>query len=201
MSFVGATRTLIITPQFLKDNSVINDNVEDNILEAVIRIAEDKYIHPKLGSRLVERINTEIATYASGGTITAEYKTLIDDYITACVIQYSIYEYVPYTFKFRNKGISTQTSPDSTPASVSDLGYIRESVKSTAEFYAERLISYLKNNTSLYPEYIQAQSGDITPSNNGYTGSGIFIPNYLVKGYGINCCNGLDGNNTINLNY
>ncbi len=175
MSFVPATRTLIISPQYLKDNSVINNNTEDTILQVCIRHAEDKYIHPLIGSRLMERVTNDIASYQTGGTINAAYKILIDDYITPCLIEYSIYEYVPYSFKFRNKGISRQSSPDSIPADLNDLGYIRETVQSSAQFYGDRLVTYLKSNTATYTEYYQVQLGDIQPARND-SGFDIFIP-------------------------
>ncbi len=176
MSFVPPVRFLIITPQYLKDNSVINNNVEENILQVVIRHAEDKYIHPLIGSRMMDRISLDISSYVTGGTIDPAYKTLIDEYVTPCLIEYSIYEYVPYTFKFRNKGVSRQGGPDTLPADLNDLGYIRETVLSSAIFYGERLVKYLKSNTTTFTEYYQYQLGDIQPAK-GDTDFPLFIPN------------------------
>jgi len=173
---ISQQRVLWTTPQFLKDNTVVNNNVEDNILRKCISVAEDKVIHPLLGSQLTLTISNHIQAYiASGTTIPADYKTLIDNYIVPCLVEYSIIEYIPYTYKFRNKGISRQTSPESLPAELDELVYLKQNILATAQFYGERLVTYLKTNNKLYPEYFQNTAGDIQPAKGAYSSS-ILIP-------------------------
>lgn len=192
----GSTRILWITPQYLKDNTIINDNVEDNILQVNIRTAEDKYLHPLLGTQMTIKINKLISdSIISGSTIPTEYKTLIDDYIIPCLVEYSVYENVPFTYKFRNKGISKQTSPDSIPAELDELTYLRNNIRDTAQFYGERLVTYLRvgyTNNQMFPEYLQTQIGDIKPATGDYF-NGIHVPkrnrnttNWLGYGLGKN---------------
>jgi len=176
----GSNRILWVTPQYLKDNTVINDNCEDNILQVNIRAAEDKYLHPLIGSQMTKKVNQLISdSILSGSTIPTEYKTLIDDYIIPCLVEYSVYENVPFTFKFRNKGISQQTSPDSIPAGIDELTYLRNNIRDTAQFYGERLVTFLRvgyTNNTAFPEYLQVQVGDIKPATGDYF-NGIHIPN------------------------
>jgi hypothetical protein len=181
---IGINRVLWTTPQFVKDNSVINDNVEDGILRKCISTAEDKYLHPIIGTSLTTAINTYISLYvSSGNTIPTNYKLLIDDYIVPTLLEYTVYEYVPFSYKFRNKGISRQSSPDSIPADIGELSYLRNNIKDTAEFYGERLTTYLRNNSNLFPEYLTSTAGDIQPAKGVYS-SNIFIPNANRGGCG-----------------
>ena len=136
-------RTLFVTPQYVKDNSAPNNNMEDNLIRKCISLSEDKYIHPILGTQLTLAISNHInALVQSGTTIPANYKLLLDDYIIPCLVEYTQLEYLPYTFKFRNKGISRQTSPESIPAEVDELVYLSQTLKTNAEFYAARMIYF-----------------------------------------------------------
>lgn len=167
----GATRTLFITPQFVKDNSFPNDNVEEKLLVKAIRIAEDKYIQPIIGGNLYATLISQIRA----NTIAGNYKNLLDNFIIPCLLEYTVYEYIPYTYKFRNKGISKQTSPTSEPADRDELYYLRDNIRDTAQFYGENLIKYLKVNSSLFPEYSTTNADQISPARGDYFG-GIHIP-------------------------
>lgn len=169
-------RTLFVTPQYVKENSVFNDNIEDNILRKCISMCEDKYIHPILGTQLTLAITNHINAYVQSGTsIPTNYKILLDEYIIPCLVEYVQVEYLPFTFKFRNKGVSRQTSPESIPAEVDELIYLRQTILANAQFYGTRMVDYLCVNNALYPEYNQVQAGDIVPAKEAYSSS-IFIP-------------------------
>lgn len=176
---VGANRILWITPAYLAENTVIDDNVSTNILQVNIRVAEDKFLHPLIGSQMTSKVNQLINDkIVSGVTIPAIYKTLIDDYIIPCLMEYAVYENIPFTFKFRNKGISLQNSPDSTSAGLDELNYLSQKVLTTAQFYGERLITFLQvgytGNVS-FPEYTLVEAGDLHPARGDYF-NGIHIP-------------------------
>jgi hypothetical protein len=170
------SRVLLCSPQYLIDNSVLNSNIEQKILSKIIRTTEDKIIQPLIGSELYQEIVSQI----SGGTMTAgNNKTLLDDYILPTLAEYSVLEYIPYTaLKFRNKGVQKQTSQEnSEPASMEDLTYLTQSCRDSAQFYAERLIKFLKANIQSYPAYYRYTTIDsISPAKNDYF-SGIQFPN------------------------
>ena len=175
---ISQTRTLFISPQFIKDNTVVNDSVDTNIIQKSIRTAMDKYIHPLIGSEMYEALIDKINTGSITGTTNAAYKTLLDEYVIPVTIEYSVYELVPFAnYKFRNKSISTQNSPDSTSAGLDELAYIRQNILDTAQFYGERLVSYLikQSSASVFPEYFTWTQGDIPPAKGDYFG-GIHIP-------------------------
>ena len=45
---------------------------------------------------------------------------------------------------------------------------MREEIRNTAEFYTERLIDYIKNNTADYPEYSTNSGADVSPDKNSF---------------------------------
>lgn len=186
----GATRTLFCTPQYIFENTIISDNSDVKLVKKATRVAEDKYILPIIGGMLYNTIINKIQT----GTLTGDYKSLVDRFIIPCLLEYTVYEYVPYTYKFRNKGISKQTSETSEPVEREDLYFIRENILQTAQFYGEQLIKYLKANSTMYPEYTQLQSDQVNPANGDYF-SGIHIP-----GNNRGDCSGLGLGLTIDVN-
>lgn len=175
----GVTRTLFISTQYLRDNSIINDNVDHNVLQPLIVLTQDKIIQQTLGTPLYEKMIqlVDAANPAITGSvpITGNYKILLEDYIIPTLVQFSIYEAIPFmNYKFRNKAISKQASDNSTPADLTELYYIRDNVLSTAQFYAERMSVYLCHNSNSFPEY-HAPSNDMCPDpNNSF--NGIHIP-------------------------
>ncbi len=169
----GATQTMFITIQYLRDNTIINENVDGNLLQPIIKTAHDKYVHPLIGSPLYYSLQDKIQS----GTLTGNYKTLMDQYIVPVLLHYSTYEAVPFmAFKFRNKGVSKQNSEFSEPADLTELSYVRDNIRDTAQFYGERLTEYLCANSSLFSEYRNTVAGDIPPAQGDYFG-GIHVPN------------------------
>jgi len=56
-----------------------------------------------------------------------------------------------------------------------ELVYLKNNILTTAQFYGERLIAYLRVNNATYPEYFENAQGDVQPAKGAYSSS-IFIP-------------------------
>ncbi|WP_272974113.1 hypothetical protein, partial [Croceibacter atlanticus] len=55
--------------------------------------------------------------------------------------------------------------------------HFREEIMNTASYYRERLIDYIRNNTSNFPEYSTNSGADVDPSvDNYYTGMNLEKP-------------------------
>ena len=67
-----------------------------------------------------------------------------------------------------NKDIVRKISETSRSASLEDIKYIRNIVLNTAQFYTQRLIDYICNNSANFPEYNTNSNGDMSPSKEGY---------------------------------
>ena len=160
---------LFISEDKLKDSTAINMNVDVQFLLPYVRIAQEKYIETKLGTNLFVAIQQMIKLGTIGNVGNANYKLLLDDYIADVLIHYSFYEVLPFLrYKVQNNNVVSKTAENSNPLSRTDAQDLRSEVSNTAQFYTERLVSYLCDNSNLYPEYSTNTGSDISPDSNSY---------------------------------
>ena len=82
---------------------------------------------------------------------------------------WAFYHAIPFLrFKIENGNIYSKTSETGTALSTEEAQHLREEVRSTAEYYTERLIEYICNNTSSFPEYSTNSGADVNPDKNAY---------------------------------
>jgi hypothetical protein len=185
---------LLISEQKLKDSTAINLNVDVNILLPYVLQAQTLYIEPKLGTQLYEHIKGLIQAGTIGNVGNAAYKTLLDDYISFVLVNYSFYHAIPYLrFKIENGNIYSKTSETGTALTTEESQSLREEISNTAQYYTERLIEYIRNNTSDFPEYSTNSGADVNPDKNAYyngmnlerpnqQGTKLTLQNFLTPG-------------------
>ena len=185
---------LLISEQKLKDSTAINLNVDVNILLPYVLQAQTLYIEPKLGTQLYEHIKGLIQAGTIGDAGNAAYKTLLDDYISFVLVNYSFYHAIPYLrFKIENGNIYSKTSETGTALSTEESQSLREEISNTAQYYTERLIEYIRNNIGDYPEYSTNSGADVNPDKNAYyngmnlerpnqQGTRLTLQNFLTPG-------------------
>lgn len=155
---------LFISETYVKNNSLIDENVDVRLILPSIRDAQELRIHPILGTPLYEDLKTKI----TGGTLTANDITLLDSYIAPSMLQWTMYECsASMLFKYRNKSVSTKSSENSQPIDFQDLQFLRDEWKNKAEERDKRLINYLCDNDNLYPKYNES-SDDLHPKKTAY---------------------------------
>jgi len=156
---------LFISEQKLKDSTAINLNVSTDLLLPYVRQAQKLYVEPKLGTDLYEALKTKI----SGSTLTGAYKTLVDDYIGDMLPNWAFYHAIPFLrFKIENGNIYSKVSETGTALSTEEAQHLREEVRNTAEYYTERMIEYVTNNLTDFPEYSTNSGAEISPDRNAY---------------------------------
>ena len=185
---------LLISEQKLKDSTAINLNVDVNILLPYVLQAQTLYIEPKLGTQLYEHIKGLIQAGTIGNVGNAAYKTLLDDYISFVLVNYSFYHAIPYLrFKVENGNIYSKTSENGTALSTEESQSLREEISNTAQYYTERLIEYIRNNIGDFPEYSTNSGADVNPDKNAYyngmnlerpnqQGTKLTLQNFLTPG-------------------
>tara|TARA_R110002012_G_scaffold281674_2_gene470969 strand:+ start:3963 stop:4535 length:573 start_codon:yes stop_codon:yes gene_type:complete len=160
---------LFISEQKLKDSTAINLNVDTNLLLPYVRQSQKLYCEPKLGSKLFEKLKTLITAGTIGNVGNEAYKTLLDEYIGDMLPNWAFYHALPFLrFKIENGNIFSKTSETGTALSTAEAQHLREEVRNTAEYYTERMIEYIKNNLTLFPEYNTNTGADINPDPNAY---------------------------------
>jgi hypothetical protein len=160
---------LFISEAKLKDSTAINLNVDVDLLLPYVRQAQKLYVETKLGTDLTQKLKDLITAGTLGNVGNEAYKTLVDDYIGDMLPNWAFYHAVPFLrFKIENGNIYSKTSETGTPLSTEESQHLREEVRNTAEYYTERMIEYVRNNTSSFPEYSTNSGADVTPDPNAY---------------------------------
>ena len=161
---------LMISEYKLKESTALNGNIDPDYILPYIKISQRKYMEIKLGTKLYNAILEKIKDGTIDDVGQEAYKLLLDDYIADCLVQWAFYECLPFLrFKVENSNIFSKTSETGTPLSESEAQSLRSEIMNTAEFYQERLISFLCANNSDYPEYSQNSGCDeVCPDTNKY---------------------------------
>jgi len=152
---------LFIKREDIVRNSIIDGNVDFDKFVYYIKEAQEIHIQNYLGTRLYNRISSDILA----GTLTGNYQTLVNDYIQPMVIHYSMCDYLnfaPYTLK--NGGIYKHQSENSETASKSEVDFLVQKHRDKAEFYTRRFIDYMTFNQSDFPEYNTNTNDEMYPS-------------------------------------
>lgn len=156
---------LFISEQKLKDSTAINLNVDVDILLPFVREAQKLYVETALGTQLTQKLKNEIIA----GTLAGAYKTLVDEYIGDMLPGYSLYHAIPYLrHKVENGNIYNKSSETGTALTTAEAQSFREEVLNTASYYRERLIDYIRNNISSFPEFSTNSGADVSPSSENY---------------------------------
>ncbi len=179
--------TLLISVEILKDRTATHTNIDEKLLFPTIKVCQDMYIHPLLGSALFNKIIADV----DAGTITSEYKTLLDDYIIDALCWYVLSKAIlDISYQFWNKGV-VRKQGDTTDLPQSDeLEALRNEYRARGEWYGQRLKNYLiaTSTTTVLPEYITGNTAynDLTPEQKAFT-----MPVYLGDdcSYKNKCCN------------
>jgi len=160
---------LFISEQKLKDSTAINLNVSTDLLLPYVRQSQKLYVETKLGTDLTQKLKDLIVAGTIGNVGNEAYKTLVDDYIGDMLPNWAFYHAVPFLrFKIENGNIYSKTSETGTALSTEEAQHLREEVRNTAEYYTERMIEYVRNNITSFPEYNTNSGADVSPDENAY---------------------------------
>ena len=158
--------TLYISATRLKRDSAMGGSVDDNLIMPYILLAQDMYILPILGTDLDAKLKSEI----QADTLAGDYKTLVEDYIQKALVQFAFAELAPFMrLRFVNNAIVIMGSTDqSSSATYEDIKPLIDRAQDAAEFYRQRTIDYLRDNSSSFPEYSSNSGADLDPTVNNY---------------------------------
>lgn len=161
---------LFISVDTIKDRTGLHFNVDPKLVYPDILFAQDAYILPVLGTALYDKLQTDI----ENKQLACPYETLLNDYITPCLV-YQVMAELPMalSYQFYNKGVVKKTGEGQIEPSASELTEVAQRYNSRAEYYRQRLVKYLKQQSSqnIFPEYLNPGSGvdTVVPDNQAYT--------------------------------
>ena len=153
--------TLLISEAKLKRFTDINNNLDVDLISSVIREAQIIHITRLLGSKLYDKLISDVDSDSLAG----DYKTLVDDYVQDSLLYWAYYESLEAIYlRPRNAGLVKPTGGENNiDADIALYDKKRQSVKNKAEYFSERLVDYLCFNSTLFPEYGTETNDDIFP--------------------------------------
>lgn len=140
--------------------TVANGNIDTDKFIQFIKIAQDIHLQNYLGTDLFNKISADIVAV----TLAGDYLYLVNEYLKPVLIHYAMVEYLPFAaYTVANKGVYKHTSENGETVGKEEIDFLVEKQRQIAAHYTERLVDYLCNNSTLFPEYLTNSNGDMYP--------------------------------------
>jgi len=151
---------LFISRTDLVKNTIIDGNVDTDKFIQFIKIAQEIHITNYLGSKLYDKISTDIVA----NTLTGDYLSLVNDYIQPMLIHFAMVEYLPFaSFQIKNGGVFKHSSESSESVSKSEIEFLIQKQRDFSEYYTRRFVDYICFNSTKFPEYLNNSGSDVDP--------------------------------------
>lgn len=165
---------LLINEDYIKKYTPLTDAVDPNLIRPAIYLAQDKYLTNFLGTNLTIKLKADV----SGGTLSGDYETLLNEYVLKVVLWWTMVELYPsLLYKHDNGNLVSRQSEDTTPVTKPEMESLKEAARQNARWYTKRMVDYLCYNSSLFPEYTNNTDNNIYPDSNPYGKSNFLITN------------------------
>ena len=168
-----SNKVLMLSTDYYKRNSVVNLNVDNELLTPHIVKAQNMNIERILGSDLFNLVLSEI----EANTVSTRVVNLLENYIQPALVEWITYTALPYlNYKVTNKAVVKKSSNNSEATDLTEINFLRQDIRDDAEYLSERMTKFLKANLITYPEYNTGNSDidDIKPVKNNFF-SGIYL--------------------------
>ena len=177
-----ATVKLLVSETFIKDSTVVTENVDPKYIRGNIQTAQDLYIETTLGTLLFNDINEK----ANAGTLASNDLVLYSKYIKPCIKYYILSLLAPeLSYKLTNKNVSTKSSDNAQPVTEETVKQIAQRYRDLGDTYRQRMINYLCENYALFPLYdLNEGLDEIQPNRN----KAFQNPIFLDGGTSNDCC-------------
>lgn len=138
-----------------------NGNIDTDSFIQYIFISQEIQIQRFLGTELYKQLETKI----SNNNLTGHYLTLVTDYIKPSLCHWAMVEWLPFgAYSISNNGIYKKTAENAINVDKNEVDFLIEKERTTAQYFSNRLIDYLQDNSPAhFPEYYANSFPDIYP--------------------------------------
>jgi hypothetical protein len=166
------TNILLISEDYIKTNSGLNDNIWGDYLTPAIREAQDMRLQTVLGTNLYNSILEQIDT----NDLKTPYKVLLDDYIQIFLMYQTISDLVPIIgVKLANIGVVVSNDEHVQNLSQTDRELVRNYYETRADFYCRRLQQYIAEHYTDYPELTESDCNRLRENLKSSTSTGLWL--------------------------
>jgi hypothetical protein len=168
-----------ISTTYLRQNTPIEDNVDDDKILPYIVQAQQTIVQEGIGETGINALNTAV----QNNTLTNDEQAFMRNYVQPLVAQYAFYLMFPFlNFKSTNKAVSKESSEFSTPADLDEIKYLRSAILDMAEFYKRRMVKYLLDHPAMFIWYSNPDALDNLPKTAQSYFTGMYMPYGGVRG-------------------
>lgn len=143
-------KTYLIPINYIKEYSIIDDNVDEKIIKTSILDAQEQLLEPILGTSLYEKLLADV----EAATLTEPYQQLVVEKIWPYLLHAVCYKVaLNLIYRITNTSVVKDSNEVSTAISLQELNVMRQERESGMKYAQSKLILFLQNNSSTYPEY------------------------------------------------
>jgi hypothetical protein len=161
---------LFIDDEYLKTYSPLGKSIDVDEIYPFVENAQDIYIQDVLGTPLYVDLSYKIFTGVTFSTL----ESSLVDICSKALAYWTVYLALPHLYlRIRNAGVVKTQSENTQNSDLSELKYLKEEMKNLGEFWNQRAVNFICENSSSFSLY-NAASDDMYPSNVQYD-SDIYI--------------------------
>jgi len=153
--------TMLVSPNKVKESGKLNINVEDRMIAASIRVAQNVYLVDVIGKGLVEKLQQLVFNKIEGNTDTIDdaeneaYKTLLDEYIVEVLQQKTVIDLcIRNSYKVRNMGVVKNSDTNVNASDIDDIKYVQNYLETEYNHTLNRMAEFLCENKAAFPECV-----------------------------------------------
>lgn len=146
--------TPMIDEQYIKNNSLIADNLDSKYLRSAVETAQIQHLQATIGSQLYDKLLNEIDT----DTVSEDDAELLEEYIKPFLLHLVLADIIiPLQYKFRNAGMVGNTDERLQRSSLEEANWLQQYYMDKAHFFGNRLFNFLVANTSRYKDFCKCK--------------------------------------------
>ena len=142
-------KILLVSEDFVKTNSALNDNLWGKFLLPAIREAQDINLQTYLGECLYKTILGMVADGSITASTNEAYKALLDDYVQSYLL-YQVQANIIPTINVKLGNIGSVVSNDEHISTLSqgNIELVQSDFQHKADYYAQRMLNFILNHSS-----------------------------------------------------
>ena len=173
-------QALLINEEQLRLYSPISGTFDWAYITPHVITAQDRDIQTITGQPLFQRLLNGV----NNDDLNSDEETLLYDYVQKALAHSTMYHAYPFlASKLVQSTLTKIEIEEGVAMDQIDANELSRKVKKSAEFYIQRLASYLETHGDLYPEYQTLADGEIEPGRDKNYTFGFNIDNNKLNGY------------------
>ena len=146
------TDVLLISEEYLKQRSLVNDNVDASYIAPAIIDAQEIYLQQIIGTKFLRKLYQLVEDNDMDNA--PAYKELLEQYIQPYLVYKTQSQLLLAVYaKIRNQGVVNYVDTNTTQMTLADINYLKSDFDGKASFEADRMTRYIIAHATDYPEW------------------------------------------------